>query len=294
MFDHFGHTVHLAVLFVRPFTRAPRIMAVPSTVSDQVRALYDEVGWTEQDGITHDAAACEDLRPVARDYVSACRLRVLRHLPASGDRLLDLGSGPIQYPEYMEYGAAFRTRVCVDLSQRALDMAAAKLGARGEYHCGDFLELSLPDASVDAAVSLHAIYHMDARQQAAAVRKLVRVTKPGGSVVIVYSNPGYLISRLGQPIRKLVRALRGRRGAGQEDIYFHRFPLKWWKQFEDVARVELYPWRTFASRDQKLVLRSRAIGRALFALEDRFPALFLRAGCYPMIVLKPRTQGSHA
>jgi len=259
-------------------------------VSEQVRTLYETIGWTMVDGETYDAQTSEDLRPVTRDYVSRCRLRVLRHLPAQGDRLLDMASGPIQYPEYLRYSEHFRTRVCVDLSQRALDMAAAKLGPRGEYLCGDFLTMPFADDSVDAAVSLHTIYHMDAADQATAVRKLIRITKPGGVAVIVYSNPRYIVSALGAPLRRLLRLVRPARAATAErpdTIYFHRYPLSWWRQFEDVADVALFPWRTFATRDQKALIPSSRVAAWLFALEDRFPKFFLRVGCYPMIVLRP-------
>jgi SAM-dependent methyltransferase len=260
-------------------------------VSEQVRALYDTIGWTIVDGETYDAQTSEDLRPLARDYVSKCRLRLLEHLPPSGDRLLDMASGPIQYPEYLRYSEHFRTRVCVDLSQRALDMAATKLGNRGEYHCGDFLTLPFENGSVDAAVSLHTIYHMDASQQEAAVRKLLRVTRSGGTVIIVYSNPRYFVSALGRPVRRLLRLIQpsNRTDVGRPDtIYFHRYPLSWWGRFEDVAEVKLFPWRTFSTRDQKLFLRSARLASWLYALENRFSGLFLRVGCYPMIVLRPR------
>jgi ubiquinone/menaquinone biosynthesis C-methylase UbiE len=262
-------------------------------VSDQVRTLYDTVGWTMVDGETYDAQTSEDLRPVARDYVSRCRLRVLRHLPAQGDRLLDMASGPIQYPEYLRYSEHFRTRVCVDLSQRALDMAAARLGPRGEYLCGDFLTMAFADASVDAAVSLHTIYHINAADQASAVRKLLRVTKPGGVVVIVYSNPHYIVSVLGAPLRRLLRSIRPVSDASAErpdTLYFHRYPHSWWRQFGDQADVALFPWRTFATRDQKALITSSRIGAWLFALEEHFPSFFLRVGCYPMIVLRPRIE----
>jgi ubiquinone/menaquinone biosynthesis C-methylase UbiE len=221
---------------------------------------------------------------------------VLRHLPAQGDRLLDMASGPIQYPEYLRYSENFRARVCVDLSQRALDMAAEKLGERGEYRCGDFLTMPFADGSMDAAVSLHTIYHMDAADQATAVRKLIRITKPGGVVVVVYSNPRYIVSSLGAPFRRLVRLVSPARAAGTErpdTIYFHRYPLAWWRQFEDTADVALFPWRTFATRDQKALIPSSRVASWLFSLEEQFPAFFLRVGCYPMIVLRPHERPRH-
>jgi 2-polyprenyl-3-methyl-5-hydroxy-6-metoxy-1,4-benzoquinol methylase len=255
-----------------------------TTVSKQTRDFYDTVGWTLTDDATVDAQKWEDLRPCAAEYVSACRLRVLRHLPKSGERLLDMASGPIQYPEYLRLSENFAKRVCVDLSDRALTLAQGKLGARGEYLQGDFLEMEIPSDTFDATISLHTIYHMDATQQADAVRKLLKVTKPGAPIVIVYSNPRYP----GAPLLQIKRRLSKNKG----DIYFHPFPLNWWRQFGDAADVEIHPWRTFEARAQRLLFPNNALGRkmlaCLYGLEDRFPALFKSFGCYPMIVLRKR------
>lgn len=253
-------------------------MACP--VAADVGRQYESFGWSERGGVTHDAAACEDLRPQAAAYVAACRMRVKRHLPASGNRIIDMASGPIQYPEYQTYSEGFALRTCIDLSQRALDGARQKLGGRGEYLCGDFLELDVPRA--DAAVSLHTIYHIQADRQRAAVRKLLDCAP---RVVIVYSNPGYFVSALLGPIRRFF-------DRSTPAIYMHRHPLQWWQQFSDVAEVRILPWRTFPAREQRF-LGTTAL-RWLFHLEERFPRFFVRFGCYPMIVLTRRHEARPA
>ena len=163
-------------------------------IEDQVRDFYDSTGWQSgtagSDAVYGDAQLWEDLRPCAAAYVSACRLKLLEFLPQSGTRILDAGSGPIQYPEYLEYSRGFAQRVCVDLSQRALDEAREKLGDRGDYVRASLLELPFPDDHFDAAVSLHTIYHIERDRQEAAVWELVRVLKPGARAVVVYANPG--------------------------------------------------------------------------------------------------------
>lgn len=259
-------------------------------VTDEVESLYENIGWRMVGDVTYDAQTSEDLRSHSAAYVSRCRMRVARHLPASGQRLLDMASGPVQYPEYLKYSEGFETRVCVDLSQRALDMAKEKLGARGEYHVGDFAEMQLEP--VDAAVSLHTIYHIDKDRQEAVVRRLIAVTKPGGSIVIVYSNPRYFVSALLSPVRRMLKAIRPSRmsAPAPDTIYFHRHPLSWWKQFEDAGRVEIHPWRTFSTREHLALFPDNAVGEkmfaALFSLEERFPTLFRNFGCYPMIVIR--------
>ena len=52
--------------------------------------------------ITEDARQWEDLRIFTRVY-SKCRLRLLKHIPESGDNMLDMASGPAAYSEYLEY-----------------------------------------------------------------------------------------------------------------------------------------------------------------------------------------------
>ncbi len=268
-------------------------MKQPDDVTEQVRNLYEGEGWKMVGDVTYDADTSEDLRRWTQGYVSSCRLRVLRHLPKRGQRLLDMASGPIQYSEYMTYSEGFDTRVCVDLSQRALEIAKAKLGDRGEYHVGDFLEISI--APVDAAVSLHTIYHIHKDRQEAAVRKLIEITRPGGKIVVVYSNPAYFVSAIFSPMRRMLRALRPPQLVDANNpgsIYFHRHPLAWWNRFTDSGTVDIYPWRFFSTRELKTLIPDNRFGArllsALFEFEDRFPRFFASLGCYPMIVIQKR------
>lgn len=256
-------------------------------IEDQVRDFYDSAGWrAEAGGETYaDAQLWEDLRPCAAEYVSACRRKVLEHLPVSGDRILDAGSGPIQYPEYLEYSAGFTKRVCVDLSQLALDEARNKLGDRGEYVRASLLELPFPADCFDAAVSLHTIYHIEADRQEAAVRELLRVLKPGAPAVVVYANPNRLAARLKALVRR-------KRTAGDGPIYFFAHPLSWWKRFSDEATVAIAPWRSLNANESRRLIPDNALGvrvfRALLAFERAFPRWATWAGCYPMIVLTKR------
>ncbi|MGE5072274.1 MAG: hypothetical protein ACM3MF_02515 [Anaerolineae bacterium] len=74
----------------------------------QVREFYDRIGWSQagDDGL-YQNARYEDLRPVSQDYIHRCHLRVSRHLAPSGRFLLDAGSGPVQWPEYLAYSQGY-------------------------------------------------------------------------------------------------------------------------------------------------------------------------------------------
>ncbi|MBI3557558.1 MAG: class I SAM-dependent methyltransferase [Deltaproteobacteria bacterium] len=257
------------------------------SAEENVRNFYEGKGWdADTAGNSSDAQLWEDLRPCARDYVAACRSKLLEFLPASGELFLDAASGPIQYPEYLEYSRGFKKRVCVDLSQKALDQARAKLGEKGEYVRASILELPFPDAHFDAVVSLHTIYHIAREQQEAAVRQLVRVSKPGHRVVIVYSNPDRLLA-------VVKRKITGRSGSADEPLYFHAHPLSWWQRFSDDCEVELHPWRALTAQDSKRLIPDNFIGRfafrSLLGLEKRFPEMLTRLGAYPIVVLKRKS-----
>jgi SAM-dependent methyltransferase len=255
------------------------------SVEDRVRDFYDERGWQADSGEYADAQLWEDLRPAAAEYVSACRRKVLHYLPPSGQLLLDAGSGPIQYPEYLEYSAGFAKRVCVDVSQRALDEARAKLGERGDYVRASLLDLPFPDDAFDAAVSLHTIYHIDADRQERAVRELIRVLAPGAAAVVVYANPDRLVARL--------KRLTWRGPSPQAaPIYFFAHPLSWWERFSDEAEVEIVPWRLLNANESRRLIPDSSLGtrmfRAVLGFERSFPQLATWAGCYPMVVLTKR------
>jgi len=259
---------------------------------DQVRDFYEETGWQADsqgwDAVYGDAQLWEDLRPAAAAYVSACRSKVLGFLPDTGDRMLDAGSGPIQYPEYLEYSTGFAKRVCVDLSQRALDEARTKLGDRGDYVRASLLDLPFPDGHFDAAVSLHTIYHIDRERQEDAVHELVRVLRPGAKAVVVYANPDRLVARIKGLVRRPPTPDSG-------PIYFFAHPLSWWRRFSDEADVEIVPWRSLNANESRRLIPNSALGNAMFSgvlwFERAFPQAATRLGCYPMIVLTRRNSG---
>ncbi|HVF39312.1 MAG TPA: class I SAM-dependent methyltransferase [Gemmatimonadaceae bacterium] len=278
-----------------------------ANAEDIVSRFYNTVGWESEGEITEDARRWEDLREHATEYVSRCRLRVLRHIPSSGSRILDMASGPIQYDEYLEFSRNFEKRYCVDLSTTALEKAKKRIGDHGVFLKGSFFDLPMEESFFDCAISLHTIYHMDRDRQEEAVRKLIHVTRPGKPVVIVYANPDTLVSRVRGRINRVRRNLGALRRRGrmhrqtaasaatieprdeEETMYFFAHPLEWWKRFEDVARVKIFPWRAFDADTQKQLIPNNSIGRGifdlLFKLEERFPDFFARHFEYPIIVL---------
>jgi ubiquinone/menaquinone biosynthesis C-methylase UbiE len=266
-----------------------------NNAEERVSKFYNSVGWKTEFGITEDARRFEDLRECAREYVSKCRLRVLKHVPDVGVNMLDMASGPIQYKEYLEYSGNFEKRYCVDLSLGALEEAKKKIGDHGVFLHGSFFSTPLKENFFDCAISLHTIYHIDKDKQEEAVRKLIYVTKPGKPLIIVYSNPKAFISFLRLPfhlLRKIKRVLKrsDSKTRMEEDLglYYHAHPIEWWNRFSHIANLRILPWRSFDSATQKMIPNNK-IGRkmfeVLFNMEERFPNFFVKHFQYSMIII---------
>ena len=186
-------------------------------VKRQVREFYNQVGWQVVSEGLYQNAHYEDLRPVAREYIHRCHLRVGRHLKPGGQFLLDAGSGPIQYPEYLTYSEGYTYRVCLDISLVALQEARKRIGDRGLFVVADVANLPFRPVIFEGEVSLHTLHHLSERDQVRAYAELNRVLAPGCTAVVVN---GWSESRLMKNLnwmvigfdrlRASIAALRGR------------------------------------------------------------------------------------
>jgi SAM-dependent methyltransferase len=66
-----------------------------------------------------------------------------------------------------------------DFSPGMVDAARAALGDRAEYAVADVRELPFPDASFDAVIANHMLFHLEDRRPALA--EIARVLRPGGA-----------------------------------------------------------------------------------------------------------------
>jgi SAM-dependent methyltransferase len=280
--------------------------AIDSQIKQQVREFYDSVGWRQiGDGI-YQNARYEDLRPVSREYIRKCHMRVSRHLPQTGRRLLDAGSGPIQYPEYLEYSREFQFRVCLDISIRALKEARQRIGSHGLYVVGDVAHLPFAEAAFEAVVSLHTVHHLPPEQQASAFAELYRIQSPGGAAVIVYSwGRNSALMRLLDPLIRLALGIRRRYAQSRQRIaqpegvnrrlletpgtFTHHFDPGLIKpMLADFPQHQMRVWRSVSTAFLRAFVHRFLLGRAvlqlLYWLEERAPLLLGRIGQYPMIL----------
>ena len=279
-------------------------------IKRKIQQFYDECGWQKHDqDLYADAVLFEDLREVSRDYITKCHLRVNRYLPASGNFLLDVASGPLQYAEYLTYSTNFTFRLCVDFSLVALREARSRLGDKGLYVAADLVNLPFKACSMDSAISLHTLYHVPASEQAQAFREIFRVLKPRGRAIIVYNwgRHAHLMNLFLWPIKlasfpgRVIRFAQRRAAAflGKAPpekpgtLYFHAHDLKW---FEEHLKPEMpytvSVWRSVSVGFLKgyihAPLGGKALLQAIYRLEERYPRLLGKMGQYPLfVVVKP-------
>jgi len=268
----------------------------------QVRDFYDQVGWSQVGAGLYQNARYEDLRPVVQEYIHKCHLRVNRYLDPAGDLLLDAGSGPVQWPEYLSYSAGYRYRVCADISITALREARQRLGDRGLYVVMDIAHLPFRSEAFDAVVSLHTIHHLPPEDHPTAYAELYRMLKPGRRGVVVNGWGGSLFIRFTTRLTGLFRRRRrspGKRGRGPRardgknpsGTYIHKSNAEWLHgQLDGLVPIEIYPWRSVGTRFTRTFIRAkwggRQILRFVYWLEERFPRFFGEEGQYPIIAFK--------
>jgi ubiquinone/menaquinone biosynthesis C-methylase UbiE/uncharacterized protein YbaR (Trm112 family) len=265
-----------------------------------VQSFYDEIGWKKRDGDAFiDAQKYEDLRPVSKEYVEQCRLRVNNYLKPRGKFILDVASGPIQFPEYLSYSSNFDTRICVDLSFAALREAQRKLGGKGVYLLADITNLPIKDDAVDAAISLHTIYHVPKDEQSKAFHEIHRVLSPGSSAVVVYSwgprSPLMNLLLFPIPIIRATRATMKRLASVKgknfkPKLYAHMHDYKWFAEQKWGFDFDIVAWRSLSHHFSRVYVHRWLFGKQIlklfFWLEKSFPGVIGRIGQYPLLVLK--------
>jgi ubiquinone/menaquinone biosynthesis C-methylase UbiE len=165
---------------------------VPGPLStEQVRRRYD------------DMAGNWRLLGIVDSLLLVNRLRRKQFSKASGD-VLDVGCGTGENFEYLSRASSV---AALDLSEEMIEEARRRrhqLGADIRLVVGDAQELPFPEARFDTVVS--AFSSCTFPDYAAAFREMVRVTKPGGSLLLLEhgrSSVGWVARRQDRNIERV-------------------------------------------------------------------------------------------
>lgn len=287
------------------------MMGNQTDIKQQVREFYDQVGWQEIGEGLYQNTHYEDLRPVSRQYIHRCHLRLLRHLKPSGRYLLDAGSGPIQYPEYLEYSRGYQSRVCADISITALQEARIRIGEHGLFVVADIASLPFKADAFEAVVSLHTIHHLPEGEHLQAYQELFRVLSANCMAAVVNGWPSSRMMSAFEPLMRLSRRLRsaGGRLRGQprtppkpkssklddsgapKGTFTNRHDFHWVQSVIGAEMpLEIFVWRSVSVRFLRTLIHPWLGGRywlrLLYWLEERYPHYFGEVGQYPLIVIQ--------
>jgi ubiquinone/menaquinone biosynthesis C-methylase UbiE len=225
--------------------------------------------------------------------------------------LLDAGSGPVQYPEYLTYSEDYQYRVCLDISITALEEARHRVGEKGLYVVADVANLPFKSDTFDGLVSLHTLHHIPTDQYLQAYEGFVRVLKPGatGAVVNAWTSPELMqrwswMVRLMDRVNGVLRKLGGRReveisqpkakAAKVEQptgTFTQHITPEWLKSVLDgKVKYDVFVWRSASVRFLRSVIQPWLAGRLwlriLYRNEEKNPRYFGENGQYPLIVIK--------
>ena len=106
---------------------------------------------------------------------------LIRRLPPSGTRALDVGSGDGRFARHL--AEVVREVVAIDVDPREVERARTASGAQNvDWRCSDLLAFDAPDGIFDVVTALAVIHHLPFDQ---AVAHMQRLLAPGGRLLVL-------------------------------------------------------------------------------------------------------------
>jgi ubiquinone/menaquinone biosynthesis C-methylase UbiE len=265
-----------------------------TAVEQSVKTFYDSYGWVAgTDGQIGEDKTYRKFRPAYDAYTIGSQQRTAQYVMRNG-HLLIAGCGDMP-ASHVSIAQHFDQVTCIDISEAAIARARAALDRPVETILGSILTMDLPDNRFDSVFCAHVLYHINGDDQERAVRQMLRVTKPGGRVVLLYFNPRSPFRAVGGVVARVraVTARLGRRPTTDPDpapaLYFKAHPLTWWQRFTDVCHLSFQPWEVVSSRVERLLIWNDGVAALFYKLarlvETRAPALAARLWMFPIVIL---------
>jgi ubiquinone/menaquinone biosynthesis C-methylase UbiE/uncharacterized protein YbaR (Trm112 family) len=269
---------------------------------------YNDINYKIRDSlkIYEDSPKWVDFRDVSKTYIRNSFTRASKFYPDSGRYFLDIASGPIGLPEYMELSGNYEVRVCIDISINALVHAKINIeraGKKGIYICGDITNIPLKDNVCDVVLSQHTVYHIPKKDQKTAVEELYRVGARTSKIVIVYSwfyhswfmNLSLNFIQIYRILRHFAGKLYVKIFPSRPRLYFFAHSPAWFKKsFSFSQQIEFHCWRSTNKYFLKLYIHKWLGGKKILdwltKMEDQHSKYMSTFGEYPVIVIDKKEQ----
>lgn len=268
------------------------------SVEETVRAFYDNYGWVETAGKLGEDASFREFRGPYYPYHEGSVQRTHACFAGFGGTLLLAGSGDVP-DSHVAIARQFRDVWCLDISGKALEIAKRRLGSNARYVLGSILDIPPSVRLVDAVFCAHVLYHIDINNQQRAIEELIRVTKPGGRVVVLYKNSKSIIRKIIRVKDGLRRRLVPGATSSQPDpltagdapmrLPFALHPIEWWRQFEPQCKVTILPWDIMSNKQERTLIGSDGAASLVYAaaglVERVMPRAAARWWHYQIVIL---------
>jgi SAM-dependent methyltransferase len=187
----------------------------------------------------------------------------------------------------------FEAVTCIDISKVALAITKQKI-PRAKTVLGSICTSPFAANTYDAVFAAHVIYHIEAEQQENAVRELIRVTKPGGRIVILYNNPHSPIRFLAGAVHRLRKLVAPEHAVKEASLYFSPYPLEWWYRFKGSCEISMLPWDIISSYAERNLIPSDGVARVFYGtaawIERMFPRAAVHLWQYPIVILDKKRE----
>jgi SAM-dependent methyltransferase len=241
---------------------------VSETVEHSVRKFYDEYGWSR----SGEDDLFRRFRPAYRPYHEQTIARTLACFSECTGTILI---------------------TCIDISKVAVTITQQKI-PRAKSILGSICTAPFAANTYDAVFAAHVIYHIKAEQQETAVRELIRVTKLGGRIVILYNNPHSPIRFLAGAVHRLRKLFAPEHAVKEASLYFSSYPLEWWDRFKGSCEVSMLPWDIIGSYAERNLILSDGVARVFYRtaawIERMFPRAAVHLWQYPIVILDKKRE----
>jgi ubiquinone/menaquinone biosynthesis C-methylase UbiE len=285
----------------RPACPSEDAQSRPKLSGDEAtRSFYDREGWRqvgETSTTDYELFGAKDPGPiqVALHELHLTRLRDAIARAGPSPRVVECGCGGNPERTLMDAASHYTG---VDFSWRGLEVARKRLADHGVPHDlvqSDICGLPFPDGAFDIAYSAHVLYHLsDPEAQAAAIREMARIVRPGGLVILILANPRPLLF----PLRLLKRLIADMPGVGPALDKLRRKPplpfkprkIGWTKRLlKSFGTVEIVgfsmPSTLVMQRTQEKTLLGHTWWRGIQICDTTFPKGSAHLGNYLMYTL---------